>query len=140
MSEDFIEGVLTFEETTLGIRVAVQSYFLDGQSNPETNQYVWAYRILVENQNDAPVRLLSRHWIITDGNGNNNEVIGEGVIGEQPLIQPSQHFTYTSGSPLSTPTGFMRGTYEMEDLDGDRFRVAIPAFSLDSPYCSTHIN
>lgn len=140
MSEELIEGVLTFEETTLEIKVSVQSYFLDGQSDPDANQYVWAYRVMIENQSDMPVRLLSRHWIITNGNGQNNEVKGEGVIGEQPLILPGQHFIYTSGSPLDTPTGFMRGSYEMEDPDGERFRVAIPAFSLDSPYCSTEIN
>ncbi len=138
--EELIEGVLTFEATTLEIHVSVQSYFLDGQSKPEKSKYFWAYRIMIENQSNNAVTLKGRHWIITDGAGKIEEVEGDGVIGEQPLILPGQHFTYTSGCPLNTPTGFMHGTYEMEDMDGECFNVAIPAFSLDSPYHSTKIN
>ncbi len=138
--EALIDGVLTFTGVTDGIRVSVQSYFLDAQSNPESGQYVWAYRIQIDNETGKSVRLLSRHWIITDGDGSTKEVIGDGVIGEQPLIQPGGRFIYTSGSPLTHPSGFMRGTYDMIGEDGMSFKVKIPAFSLDSPYISTNIN
>lgn len=138
--EALIDGVLTFSETTEGVRVSVQSYFLNEQSDPDNNQYVWAYRILIENGGSMPVHLLSRHWTITDGNGVTQEVIGEGVVGEQPHIEPEGAFIYTSGCPLSTPSGFMHGTYEMEYPDGQLFKVAIPAFSLDSPFGSQNIN
>lgn len=138
--EKLIDGVLTFSEVTEGIRVSVQSYFLNDQSEPENSQYVWAYRILIENEGDIPVRLLTRHWTITDSKGHRQEVIGEGVVGEQPYLAPEQEFIYTSGCPLKTPSGFMQGSYEMEDADGRIFKVAIPAFSLDSPFCSQDIN
>jgi len=139
-SETLIDGVLTFSDVTEDIRVSVQSYFLDEQSNPSEGQFVWAYRIQIENEGKGSVRLLNRHWIITDGDGSTKEVIGEGVIGEQPLIEPGARFIYTSGSPLCYPSGFMHGSYEMEDTSGRCFKVTVPAFSLDSPYCSHNIN
>jgi len=140
MDEELLADILTFEEVTEGVRIEVQSYFLEGQSDPEEGQYIWAYRIKISNESDLPVKLLNRHWIITDGRGKTEEVRGSGVIGEQPLILPSQHFIYTSGSPLTTPSGFMRGSYQMIDSENRTFNVAIPAFSLDSPYCSQNIN
>lgn len=138
--EDLIDGAMTFECDTDGIRVAVQSYFLDDQSDPDTSQFVWAYRIKIINDTDMTVQLLNRHWIITDANGKVNEVKGEGVIGEQPIIGPDQWFVYTSGTPLSTSSGFMRGSYEMQDEDGEHFFIEIPTFSLDSPYYSMKVN
>lgn len=138
--EDLIDGVLTYEESTEGVHIAVQSYFLNEQSDPDEAQFVWAYRIKISNQGQAPVKLLSRHWIITDGGGGTHEVKGEGVIGEQPVIEPGDSFIYTSGTPLSTPSGFMRGSYEMRRADGGLFDVTIPAFSLDSPHSSLEIN
>jgi ApaG protein len=135
-----VDGVMTFEETTDNVRVAVQSYFLEEQSEPSDNQYVWAYRIKIANEGETTVQLLSRHWIITDGAGATQEVKGEGVIGEQPIITPGQDFIYTSGTPLKTPTGFMRGTYEMQDENGEHFFIEIPNFSLDSPYQTQNIN
>lgn len=140
MDEDLIDDILTFEEVTEHIHIAVQSYFLSDQSDPGNSQFVWAYRIKISNQSHRPVKLLSRHWVITNGRGQTKEVQGEGVIGEQPLINPNQSFIYTSGSPLSTPSGFMRGTYQMIDSEDRIFTVAIPTFSLDSPYCSQGIN
>ena len=140
MDEDLLPDMLTFEELSEGVLIAVQSYFLEDQSNPDAGQYVWAYRVRISNQNPFPVKLLSRHWVITDGRGGVKEVQGNGVIGEQPLIAPNQSFVYTSGSPLNTPSGFMRGTYQMIDNAERIFTVAIPAFSLDSPYCSQGIN
>jgi len=138
--DSLIDGVLTFTEETENIRVSVQSYFLNDQSEPIENRYIWAYRILIENVGVVPVRLLTRHWTITDSNGSVQEVIGDGVIGEQPLMQPGGDFIYTSGCPLKTASGFMQGSYEMEDDAGRLFKVAIPAFSLDSPFCSQGIN
>ncbi len=138
--EALIDGVLTFSDVTDDIRVSVQSYFLQAQSKPEDGQFVWAYRIQIENEGNKTVRLMSRHWIITDGDGTTKEVVGDGVIGEQPLIEPGGRFIYTSGSPLSHPSGFMHGTYDMVGEDGLSFKVTIPAFSLDSPYISTNIN
>ncbi|WP_417449087.1 Co2+/Mg2+ efflux protein ApaG [Kordiimonas sp.] len=140
VEDDLIDGVLTFEETTEGVHIAVQSYYLDEQSKPEAQQYVWAYRIRITNKADLPVQLLNRHWIITDGNGGQQEVKGIGVIGEQPVIRPGDTYIYTSGTPLSTPSGFMRGSYEMQRDDGIMFRAKVPAFSLDSPHVSLHIN
>lgn len=138
--DGLIDGILTFSEVTEGIRVSVQSYFLNEQSDPAEGKYFWAYRILIENEGKVPAQLMSRHWIITDGMGSTQEVIGDGVIGEQPRLEPGSNFIYTSGCPLQTPSGFMQGTYQMEDGQGRAFKVAIPAFSLDSPYCSQNIN
>jgi len=138
--EEHIEGVLTFEEVTHGVRIAVQSYYLDEQSEPENGKFFWAYRIKIINESDEKVKLIDRHWVIIDGNGITKEVKGEGVIGEQPLMQPSQEFIYTSGTPLDTPSGFMRGTYGMIKGEKERIDVVIPAFSLDSPYGELKIN
>ncbi|MEX0299869.1 MAG: Co2+/Mg2+ efflux protein ApaG [Kordiimonas sp.] len=138
--ERLIDDVMTFTETTEGVRVSVQSYYLSEQSDPPEGKYVWAYRILIENEGDIPVRLLTRHWIITDGQGATQEVMGDGVVGEQPRLEPGSDFIYTSGCPLSTPSGFMQGSYDMEDAVGRTFKVAIPAFSLDSPFGSNKVN
>ena len=129
-----------FEATTKAINVRVSPEFLDEQSDPEDHHFFWAYYVEIENQSQEPVRLRARHWLITDGNGATQEVIGEGVVGEQPLIKPGETFTYTSGAPLGTPTGFMHGQYKMEREDGDDFLVDIPAFSLDSPYDEHLVN
>ncbi len=140
MQEDLIDDVLTFNQVTKGIRVAVQSYYLSEQSKPDDQQFVWAYRIKITNERNASAQLMSRHWIITNGLGKVQEVHGEGVIGEQPVINPGESFVYTSGTPLTTPTGFMRGSYDMQESDGTLFTVDIPTFSLDSPHMSLHIN
>ncbi len=129
-----------FETTTKAINVRVSPEFLDEQSDPEDHHFFWAYYVEIENQSKEPVRLRARHWLITDGNGATQEVVGEGVVGEQPLIRPGETFTYTSGAPLGTPTGFMHGQYKMEREDGDDFLVDIPAFSLDSPYDEHLVN
>lgn len=138
--EELIDGILTFSDTTEDIRVSVQSYFLEGQSKPDEGQFVWAYRIQIDNESGKAVRLMSRHWIITDGDGSTREVMGDGVVGEQPLIEPGERYVYTSGSPLSHPSGFMKGTYDMVGEDGRELTVTIPTFSLDSPYCHDQIN
>lgn len=123
-----------YAETTQSITVSVEAFYLDEQSDPEDAHFVWAYHVRIENNGQETVQLLTRHWRITDSLGNIQEVQGDGVVGEQPVLSPGQSFEYTSGTPLSTPSGIMVGTYQMETGAGNRFDVKIPAFSLDSPH------
>ena len=104
------------------------------------NHYVWAYQISIENLGEETVRLLNRFWRITNAIGQIEEVEGPGVVGEQPVLEPGDSFQYTSGAPLSTASGIMVGSYEMEGADGRMFDVAIPAFSLDSPHQPVQLN
>lgn len=129
-----------YEETTRRIRVSVEPVFLDEQSAPDEDHYVWAYQVKIENDGIEPVQLLNRHWQITDARGQLQEVKGEGVVGEQPMLKPGEAFEYTSGTPLATPSGIMFGSYEMETKAGERFNIKIPAFSLDSPYQARQLN
>jgi ApaG protein len=120
---------------TRDIRVTVRSYYLSDQSDPEQSHFVWAYRVTIENTGRRAVQLLKRTWEITDATGRTQRVHGEGVVGEQPVLEPAESFEYTSGTPLATASGFMVGKYHMVDRgSGEPFDVAIPAFSLDSPY------
>tara|TARA_A100001037_G_scaffold271403_1_gene266889 strand:- start:1453 stop:1845 length:393 start_codon:yes stop_codon:yes gene_type:complete len=129
-----------YEATTRHIRVSVEPVFLDEQSSPDENHYVWAYQVKIENDGIEPVQLLNRHWQISDARGQLQEVKGEGVVGEQPMLKPGEIFEYTSGTPLATPSGIMFGSYEMETKTGERFNIQIPAFSLDSPYQARRLN
>jgi ApaG protein len=129
-----------YEKTTRAITISVRPFYLDEQSEPDEEHYVWAYRVSIENSGEETVQLLNRHWRITDKLGRLQEVKGSGVVGEQPVLNPGDSFEYTSGTPLQTPSGIMVGTYEMESAEGERFDVEIPAFSLDSPYDSAPIN
>lgn len=123
-----------YEEITGDIRIAVEPDFLDDQSQPDESQYLWAYRVTIENRGSAPVQLISRHWRITDARGKVREVRGEGVVGEQPVIGPGGSFQYTSGAPLETACGFMTGAYQMRDETGKLFEAVIPMFALESLY------
>ncbi len=129
-----------YSETTQSIRVSVEPFFVDEQSAPERNRYVFGYKVVIENHGSSTVQLISRHWQITDGLGRSFEVRGEGVVGEQPSLQPGQCFEYTSGTPLHTPTGFMAGSYVMQGEDGYFFDVRIPTFSLDAPGTPVTLN
>lgn len=129
-----------YSQTTRGIVVTVRPDYLDDQSAPAENHYVWAYHVRIENQGAQTVQLKSRHWKITDALGRRQEVQGAGVVGEQPVLGPGESFEYTSGTPLSTPSGIMVGTYQMQGPDGSVFDVSIPAFSLDSPYQPVRLN
>ena len=129
-----------YQAVTDGIKVSVTPYFLEDQSSPEENHYVWAYRISIENQGGQTVQLRNRFWQITDAMGQIEEVEGAGVVGEQPVLKPGESFKYTSGAPLSTASGIMVGSYEMEGADGRMFDVTIPAFSLDSPHQPIRLN
>ena len=122
------------------IKITVRPKYLEEQSEPDEGRYFWAYTIEIANIGDRTVRLTHRHWRITDANGRQEEVRGPGVVGEQPRLQPGEAFTYTSGCPLTTPSGIMVGTYRMVDDDGRAFDVAIPAFSLDSPHVKRSVN
>lgn len=113
--------------------IDVDTRFLDDQSAPEEGRYVFAYTIHIRNQGKVPARLLGRHWLITDGNGKEHEVVGEGVVGEQPWLRPGEGFEYTSGAVLETDIGTMRGSYDMLADDGTRFAAPIPAFTLSIP-------
>jgi ApaG protein len=124
-----------YSSTTHGIRVSVTPAFLDDRSRPEAREFFWAYTVTITNEGGRQVQLLRRTWHITDAAGRTQQVHGLGVVGEQPVLAPGEAFEYTSGTPLSTPSGFMRGTYHMVETDtGAPFDVAIPAFSLDSPH------
>jgi len=130
-----------YATTTRDVCVSVRSYFLADQSRPDDSHFVWAYRVKIENQGTATVRLMRRTWHITDARGRTQHVHGAGVVGEQPLLEPGQSFEYTSGTPLETPSGFMVGVYHMEvPASGENFDVAVPAFSLDSPHQSGRVH
>lgn len=125
----------TFTATTRGMRVSVRAFYLDDQSDAAQARFVWAYKIEIANEGRAPVQLLKRTWLITDGQGRTLRVHGDGVVGEQPVLDPGEAFEYTSGTPLPTPSGFMRGTFHMVMTEtGEEFDAAVPAFSLDSPH------
>lgn len=123
-----------YTKTTHNICVTVEPIFLEDQSLPLDNHYVWAYQVWIENQRAETIQLLSRTWRITDGNGVTHEIKGEGVVGEMPWITPGTTYHYTSGTPLPTPSGMMEGIYHMKTKSGKDFDIIIPAFSLDSPY------
>jgi ApaG protein len=122
-----------YRAVTRQIEVIVRPSFLPERSSAEHGRYFWAYTIAIVNAGAQAVQLMTRHWIITDATGHHQEVRGEGVVGEQPVIEPGERFEYTSGVPLTTPSGFMTGSYRMVSEDGEPFDIAIPTFSLDSP-------
>jgi ApaG protein len=129
-----------YEAMTRGIRIRVTPQYLEDQSTPEESEFFWAYTVDIANESEETVQLRSRVWRITDGQGRTEEVRGPGVVGETPVIQPGNSFSYTSGCPLRTPSGIMAGSYQMADADGKLFDVEIPAFSLDSPFALRSVN
>lgn len=118
---------------TEGVRVQVQTHYLPEQSSPREDRYVFAYTITISNEGAGPAQLRTRHWVITDARGVVEEVRGDGVVGEQPRLEPGQSFQYTSGCVLNTPVGTMHGTYRMWRDDGSYFDAVIAPFSLASP-------
>jgi ApaG protein len=125
---------------TMGVKVIVRPQYLDGQSKPEEGHYVWAYTITIENHGRETLTLRTRYWKITDALGQVQEVRGAGVVGEQPTLKPGDSYSYTSGCPLKTSSGFMVGAYQMQLASGEFLNVDIPAFSLDSPHEKHAIN
>ena len=115
------------------ISVLAKAQFIPGESDPDEKRYVFAYKITITNTGTVAAQLVSRHWIITDANGQVQEVKGDGVVGEQPLLRPTQSFEYTSGTAIATPVGTMRGSYQMVGDDGVKFDAVIPEFTLAMP-------
>lgn len=129
----------TYEAETRGVNVQVVTSYIAEHSDPPS-RYVWAYMIRIENRSEQTVQLVSRHWVITDGQGRVEEVQGPGVVGEQPVLKPGAVHSYTSGCPLATPSGWMRGEYRMAVEGGDPFDAEIPEFSLDLPGARARLN
>jgi len=125
---------------TKDVVVRVEPEFLAEQSSPADDRFIWAYTVEIENQTGEDMQVVERFWQITDRNGQVQEVRGEGVVGEKPNLKPGEIFRYTSGAPLTAPSGVMLGTYQMQTPDGECFDVEIPAFSLDSPFEARSIN
>ena len=134
-----MKAFFPYAATTVGVTVRVAPQYLEDQSNPEAGMYAWSYHVRVENGTPDDVQLLARHWVITDAAGRVQEVRGEGVVGEQPIIPPGGAFDYVSGCPLPTPSGTMMGQYAMATRE-TLFEVVIPAFSLDSPDAERVVN
>ena len=129
-----------YQSVTCNIEVTVTPQYLADRSSPESGEYFWAYTIEITNRGTQTVQLKTRHWRITDSQGRLQEVKGPGVVGEEPVLKPSESFEYTSGVPLPTPSGFMTGSYGMVSQEGEHFDIEIPAFSLDSSYAGRTIN
>jgi ApaG protein len=126
-------GMFSSEAVTRGVRVQVKAQYSAEHSQPQRGQWFFFYTVLISNEGAETVQLLSRHWIITDGNGHVEEVRGPGVVGKQPRLTPGQSFQYTSGCPLTTPFGTMHGTYQMVTENGESFDAQIAPFTLSEP-------
>lgn len=113
--------------------IVVEPAYLDGQSDPASERYAFSYTVTIRNTGDVAVRLLRRHWLITDADGNEREVRGEGVVGEQPYLAPGEDYSYTSGTVIDTPVGAMQGSYRMQAEDGAEFDAPIDPFTLAVP-------
>jgi len=130
--------MLSSEATTRNIRVSVRAQYDCRRSNPEQSQWFFLYTVSIANEGHETVQLLSRHWIITDGMGNVQEVQGPGVVGKQPVLGRGQSFEYTSGCPLTTPFGAMNGTYQMVNQTGENFDIEIAPFALTESYSTVN--
>ena len=141
-NKDFltVDDDTPYEAVTSGIRIRVQPLYAEDQSSPDEDYYFWTYTVEIANEGEETVQLRSRVWRITDAKGRVDEVRGPGVVGQTPVIAPGQSFSYTSGCPLPTPSGIMVGSYQMAGQTGKLFDVAIPAFSLDSPFTLRSVN
>ena len=129
-----------YSKTTYGVTVTVTPYFLDDQSSPQESHFVWAYQVNIKNSGNFSIKLSHRNWLIIDANGKVINVQGEGVVGEFPTIEPGESFEYTSGTPLKTNNGIMQGFYLVSQDNGEKLKIDIPAFSLDSPYNKKNVH
>lgn len=125
---------MSIDKQMYNIQVNVQTRYIPEQSDPEEDRYVFAYTITIHNAGSVPAKLLTRHWIITNADGKTQEVRGEGVVGEQPHLDPGEDFRYTSGTVLETPVGSMQGSYQMVADDGIKFEAEIAPFTLSTPH------
>ena len=128
-----MKALFPYAETTRGVTIRVSVSYLPEQSEPERGRWFWAYHIRIENGGKRAVQLMTRHWVIIDGRGARHSVEGEGVVGEQPVVEPSGAYDYVSGCPLATPSGSMQGSYRMIGEDGAAFDAKIPKFPLIAP-------
>ena len=131
---------IMYSKTTNGVTVTVTPYFLDDQSSPQESHFVWAYQVNIKNSGNSSIKLNNRNWLIIDANGKVINVQGEGVVGEFPTIYPGESFEYTSGTPLKTNNGIMQGCYLVSQDNGEKLKIDIPAFSLDSPYNKKNVH
>ena len=129
-----------YSKTTNVVTVTVTHYFLDDQSSPQESHFVWAYQVNIKNSGNSSIKLDHRNWLIIDANGKVINVQGEGVVGEFPRIEPGESFEYTSGTPLKTNNGIMQGFYLVSQDNGEKLKIDIPAFSLDSPYNKKNVH
>ncbi len=129
-----------YKARTENIEVTVEPRFMADRSDPRAGRYFWAYTVEISNHSPRTIQLVARHWRITDARGKLEEVRGEGVVGEQPILRGGDIYKYTSGCPLTTPSGIMAGAYRMVDEGGNAFEVEIPAFSLDTPDTRRSLN
>ncbi len=129
-----------YTRVTRDIEITVLPEFLPERSDADQGHYFWSYTVEIANQGATPVQVTDRHWKITDANGRLEEVRGRGVVGEQPVLEPGEVFRYTSGCPLTTPSGFMSGSYRVVAAGGAAFEAEIPMFSLDSPFTKRVLN
>ena len=129
-----------YSKTTNGVTVTVTPYFLDDQSSPQESHFVWAYQVNIKNSGNFSIKLNHRNWLIIDANGKVINVQGEGVVGEFPVIEPGETFEYTSGTPLKTNNGIMQGFYLVSQDNGEKLKIDIPVFSLDSPYSNKNVH
>lgn len=141
LDQDQDDGDISFDyvQTTHGVTISVQPVFMDDESEPDEHKYLWAYTVRIDNDRGDDIELRTRHWRIIDSNGRCEEVKGDGVVGEQPVLRPGESFEYTSCCPLSTASGMMDGSYGFV-LGGAREDIPVPRFSLDSPYTGALIN
>jgi ApaG protein len=123
-----------YEQRTKDVIVRVEPEYLADQSSPADSRFIWAYTVEIDNQGEKDLTVTERFWQIADSRGQVQEVRGAGVVGEKPVVRPGEIFRYTSGAPLTAPSGMMRGTYKVEDTDGESYDVDIPTFLLDSPH------
>ena len=129
-----IAPMFVSEAVTRGVRVRVESEYAPDRSKPSKSQWFFLYTVTISNEGPEVVQLLTRHWVITDGEGHIEEVRGPGVVGKQPILKPGESFEYTSGCPLTTPFGVMEGTYQMVTQSGERFDAKVAPFTLSEPY------
>ena len=132
--------IIMYSKTTNGVTVTVTPYFLDEQSSPQESHFVWAYQVNIKNLGNSSIKLNHRNWLIIDANGKIINVRGEGVVGEFPTIKPGETYEYTSGTPLKTNNGIMQGFYLVSQDNGEKLKIDIPAFSLDSPYNKKNVH
>lgn len=140
MAYRYVPKSMVFSEVTNEIAVKVVPKFLSEQSELGRKEFVWSYNVEIENNSLRRVKLMRRHWSLTDAEGRTEEVVGAGVVGQQPVLEPGQKYTYASHAVLRTSTGFMRGDYDMVDENGSQIKVNVPAFSLDEPHSRPILN